>query len=76
MNGMESIIEMLPYLVPIIILELTLLVIALVDLVKRKHVTGDNKIIWVLVVLLFQIIGPIIYLVAGRKEPYIESDQH
>ena len=74
MNDMESIVQMLPYLAPIIILGVILLVYALVDLAKRKHVTGGNKIVWVLVAVLFQIIGPVVYLVAGRKEPRVEGD--
>ena len=74
MKDMESLIQMLPYLAPIIILGLTLLVIALVDLTKREHVTGGSKIIWVLITVCIQIIGPIVYLVAGRKEPYVDSD--
>ena len=74
MKEMEFVIQMLPYMVPLIILEVVLLVIALVDLAKRKHVTGGNKIIWVLVTVCIQIIGPIVYLVAGRKEAQVESD--
>ena len=76
MKEMESITQMLPYLVPIIVLEFALLVYALVDLSKRKHVTGGNKIVWVLVAVCFQIVGPIAYLVFGRKEPQVESDQY
>jgi len=62
MENMESIIQMLPYLAPIIILNLILLVISLVDITKREHVMGGNKIVWVLVTVLFQIIGPITLL--------------
>ena len=74
MENMESIIQMLPYLAPIIILNLVLLVISLVDITKQEYVAGGNKIIWVLVTVLFQIIGPIAYLVVGRKESRIEGD--
>ena len=74
MENMESIIQMLPYLAPIIILNLILLIISLVDITKRDHVTGGNKIVWVLITVLFQIIGPITYLVVGRKESQIEGD--
>ena len=74
MKDMESLIQMLPYLAPIIILQLTLLVIALVDLSKRKHVTGENKIIWVLVTVFIQFIGPVVYLLAGRKKETNDSD--
>jgi hypothetical protein len=74
MKEMDTIIQMLPYMVPLIILEVALMAVALVDLAKRKHVTGGNKIIWILVTVGIQFIGPVIYLVAGRKEEFSDSD--
>lgn len=74
MKEMETLIHMLPYMVPLIILEFTLLAVALVDLARRKHVTGGNKIIWVLVTVGIHFIGPVIYLVGGRKEEFSDSD--
>jgi len=74
MKEMESLVQILPYMVPLIILEVALLAVALVDLAKRKHVTGGNKIIWVLVTVCIHIIGPVIYLIAGRKEEFSDSD--
>lgn len=76
MKEMESLVQMLPYLAPVLVLELALLTFVLVDLSKRKYVTGGKKIIWILVSVCIQIIGPIVYLVAGRKEPQVESDQY
>ena len=48
--------------------------IALVDLVKRERVRGGNKLVWVLVIILINIIGPIIYLLAGREDSAVGSD--
>jgi hypothetical protein len=55
-------------LLPIVIIQLTLMIVALVDLVKREKVTGGNKLIWGIIIVLFNIIGPIIYFIIGRKE--------
>jgi len=74
MKEIESIIRMLPYMAPLIGLGAILLVIALVDLARRKHVTGGHKVIWVLVAVGIQIIGPVIYLLLGRKEEAVDSD--
>ena len=41
---------------------------ALVDVIRRDSVRGDNKIIWVLDILFAGIIGPILYLAIGRKK--------
>ena len=42
-------------------------IIALVDILKSKF-EGNNKLIWVLVVLFFNLIGAILYFTIGRKQ--------
>jgi hypothetical protein len=42
-------------------------VIALVDILKNEF-TGNNKLIWVLVILLSWIIGAILYYFIGRNQ--------
>ena len=59
--------QFIPYLVPVLIIQLVLMITALVDLIRREHTRGP-KWIWVLVILLVSNIGPIIYFVAGRKD--------
>jgi hypothetical protein len=54
-------------LLPLIVIQLGLMIYALVDLAKRERVKGE-KWIWVVVIVLVNIIGPIVYLVAGREE--------
>ena len=46
-------------------------IIALIDLLKSKF-NGNDKIVWVLVVLFFNLFGAILYFVIGRKQK-IES---
>jgi len=41
-------------------------ILALVDIVKNEF-TGNNKIIWVLIVLLAPILGPILYFIMGSQ---------
>ena len=64
---MEQIREVLPFLIPIIILQLALLVAALVDLARRERTRGP-KWVWVLVILMVSVIGPIVYFMLGREE--------
>ncbi|ARV05245.1 hypothetical protein BTO04_00410 [Polaribacter sp. SA4-10] len=42
-------------------------IIALIDLLKSKF-NGNDKIVWVLVVLFFNLFGAILYFVIGRKQ--------
>ncbi len=69
-----ELIRVLPLIIPVIILELALMIIALVDAVKRDRVRGGNKIIWIIVIVVFGVIGPIIYLLFGREEDSIDSN--
>ena len=66
--------DMLPVLIPVVLIEVTLLIIALMDLVKREYVRGGNKIVWALVIIFISMIGPIVYLIAGRLEKPIDRD--
>ncbi len=64
---MDQISQFLPYLIPILILQLVLLAVALLDLARRERTRGP-KWMWVLVILFVNIIGPILYLMLGREE--------
>jgi len=68
MDGWDTIVEILPFLIPLLILQLALLVVALVDLIKRQKVRGDNKVLWALLIVLVNVIGPVVYLIFGREE--------
>ena len=60
--------QILLLLSPIIVIELVLIVVALRDLVRpERRVRGDSKLLWGIVIVLFQIIGPILYFVVGRE---------
>jgi|GEM_PF-4225712 len=50
--------------IPLAILQVTLMIIAVINLVKKQVPSGD-KILWLLLILLVNTIGPIIYLVVG-----------
>ena len=61
--------SLLLILLPLVVIEVGLVVFSLVDLFKaERHVVGNNKLIWALVIVLVGTIGPIVYLLAGRKQ--------
>jgi hypothetical protein len=53
-------------LLPVIIIQLILLIIALVDCLRIEKTNGP-KWVWILVILFINIIGPIVYFVVGRR---------
>ena len=64
---MQSIQQWLPFLIPIILLQLALMIFALVDLARRERTRGP-KWLWVVIIVLGELIGPILYFVIGREE--------
>ncbi len=61
--------QIIALLVPIFVIQLGLMIAALVDLERsERRVRGGSKIVWALVIVLVNIIGPILYFVAGREE--------
>ena len=59
--------KFIPFLIPVLIIQLVLMISALVDLSRREHTRGP-KLLWVLIIVLVNYIGPIIYFVAGRED--------
>jgi hypothetical protein len=64
---MDDIRTLIPFLIPIVLLQLGLMAYALVDLSRRERTRGP-KWAWALIILFISLIGPVIYLVVGREE--------
>jgi hypothetical protein len=61
--------EVLPLLVPLIVLQLVLLGVALYDLTRpERRVKGGSKLVWGLVIVFGQLLGPLVYFLFGRDE--------
>ena len=64
---MNTLRELLPFLIPIILLQLALIVFALLDLARRPKVNGPRWL-WVILIIFLNFIGPIAYFLVGRQE--------
>lgn len=64
---MEKIMEYLPFLIPILIVELSLTVIALVHVLRHPHYRFGSKVLWIILCFV-QIIGPVVYFIFGKGE--------
>ena len=64
---MEKVIEYLPFLIPIVVIELALTITALVHVLTHKKYRVGNRTIWIILCFV-QIIGPIAYFVFGRGD--------
>ncbi len=65
---MDTLIKYLPILLPIIILELSLAIFSFIHVLRHPHYKFGNKIVWCIIVLFVQFIGPVVYFIFGRGE--------
>ena len=59
--------EYLPFLVPLLLLQLVLMLTALVMIIRQGHFKYLNKVVWIIIVLVLNLIGPILYFVLERR---------
>jgi hypothetical protein len=64
----DLLVSLLPVLVPLALIEIGLLIGALVSIFRHTSYKMGTRVLWVLVVVLINIIGPILYFVLGRAE--------
>lgn len=62
---MYDISNLLPFLIPLVLLQVGLFIAAIVHIFKHNNYRRGNRVIWVLVSFI-NIIGPILYFVIGR----------
>jgi len=61
--------QIIALLAPILVIQLGLMIAALYDLEKEeRQCRGGSKLVWALVIVFVNIVGPIVYLTAGREE--------
>jgi hypothetical protein len=70
MNNAEQIVDLLPLILPLIIVQLALQIGALISLLRRpvENLRWHNKLVWALIIVLGEAIGSIVYFVVGRVE--------
>lgn len=61
--------EILPFLIPLIVLEFSLLGYTLWHILTHKNYKHGSRILWIVVTIVgMQFIGPIIYFIFGKEE--------
>ena len=61
--------EILPLLIPLLVLDVALIAIGLFDLTRPdRRVKGGNKLVWGLVIVFVELFGPLIYFLFGRED--------
>ncbi|WP_138755186.1 PLD nuclease N-terminal domain-containing protein [Paenibacillus sinopodophylli] len=66
MNEPFVLADLIPVLAPIFVIQLILMIIALVLCAKAERTRGP-KWVWVIVIVLINIFGPIAFFIGGRR---------
>lgn len=62
-----DIMAFLPIIFPVILVGTLLVLIAFIDLYRHRK-TRKNALLWTLIILFINTLGPILYFVIGRKD--------
>ena len=66
---MNEVLTIIPWgvIVPILVLQLILMIVALVSCI-RQETTNGPKWLWILLIIFVNLLGPILYFVIGRRQ--------
>lgn len=69
MNNIANINEMLPFLIPLVLIELILFIITLRHIFTHNTYKHGNRAIWLAVTIIgINFVGPILYFLLGRED--------
>jgi len=64
---MEEIRDFLPFIIPLVILQVGLTIASLVHVLRSENYRRGNRLMWVIISFI-SIIGPVLYFTMGRSE--------
>lgn len=66
---MDKITEMLPFLIPLIIVELVLVVVTLRHILTHSTYKRGNRLMWIIITIVgMEFIGPVLYYLLGKED--------
>ena len=65
---MEQLTEFLPFLIPLAIAQYGLMAYAIYHILTHKRYKRGNRAIWLVISILVNFIGPILYLTIGKED--------
>ena len=66
---MPNLNEMIPLIIPLVIVQFVLLAVTIVHILKHDTYKRGNRILWLVVAIVgMEFIGPILYFVFGKED--------
>ena len=64
----NTILPLLPILIPLIIIQFGLLITALIHILTHNTYKTGNRLLWIIICICINTIGPILYFILGRGD--------
>ncbi len=69
MNDLATLKEFLPFIIPLVIVQFTLLGYTIYHILTHNHYKRGNRILWMIVAIIgMEFVGPILYFILGKEE--------
>ena len=65
---MEKIIEFLPFIIPLAVVQFALMGYAVYHILTHDNYKCGNRILWLIVSILVNFLGPVLYFVLGKED--------
>ena len=66
---MDNIMEFLPFLIPLVVVQIALLGYALYHILTHKNYKRGNRALWLVITIVFMnYVGPILYFLLGKED--------
>jgi hypothetical protein len=65
---MEQMMEFFPFLIPLVLAQFGLMAYAVYHILTHSTYKRGNRVLWLIVSVLINFIGPILYFVFGRED--------
>ena len=66
---MEELVEFLPFLIPLVVVQFALLGYTLHHILTHNHYKRGNRVLWiVLTLMLMNYVGPSLYILLGKED--------
>ena len=65
---MENLQEYLPFLIPLVVIQLGLMISSLIHVFRHKKYRVGNRVLWVVLCVVVSIIGPVLYFAIGKGD--------
>lgn len=66
---MDNIKEMLPFLIPVIVVEFVLVVVTLRHILTHSNYKRGNRLMWIIITIVgMEFVGPVLYFLLGKED--------